>query len=481
MSRDILLAAGAYVLLLIVLGAAGRKAMSKKDLSDFYLAGRSLGLVVLLLTLFATQYSGNSLSGFPGQTYRRGLAYFMSVTFMVAIVSGYTLFAPRLVALARRERFVTPSDYLSYRFGNSALSQLASVIFCLTLINFLLAQLMALGHAFAGVTDGAIPYPWAVAVGALVILAYEALGGMRAVAWTDVAQGVILAVGLSLIVLLLFVELGLPPTLIARVAEVAPEKVANPTLETCLVWTSNLILLGLGAPMYPQAIQRLYAARSTRTLRKALVGMSFIPLFAITTVVLIGIAGIVLFPDLSATESDQVTFRVLAHLVEVQPLAYLPVLIVMMAVLAAIMSTADSSLLSLGSILAKDLVGPRIRSIAGDSQRLTRLGTALGALVLAILVVIAIEPIATLWGLLVIKFEILIQLSPAFLLGVRHRRDDPRGVSARDILPGVAIGLAVALGLYAAGYRSLAGLHAGIWGVACNYGFVLASWRLRRS
>ena len=157
-------AAVVYVLMLLGLGVFGRRAMRDPSLQEFYLAGRSIGLVVLLLTLFATQYSGNSLSGFPGKTYRSGLSYIMSVGFMVAIVSGYLLFAPRLVALARRKKFLTPTDYLRDRFGSPLLCYTSALIFAVTLCNFLLAQLMAMGHSLAGLTDGRIPY-WAGVAG----------------------------------------------------------------------------------------------------------------------------------------------------------------------------------------------------------------------------------------------------------------------------------------------------------------------------
>lgn len=183
-SNGILVATGIYVLMLIVIGLVSRRARRESSLSDFYLAGRSIGLVVLLLTLFATQYSGNSLSGFPGQTYREGLAYYMSVTFMVAIVSGYLLFAPRLFKLSRVHSFVTPGDFLRYRYRSPIIHRLSTVIFVLVLMNFLLAQLIAMGHAFAGLTDGRIPYGVGVVGGAIVILVYELMGGMRAVAWS---------------------------------------------------------------------------------------------------------------------------------------------------------------------------------------------------------------------------------------------------------------------------------------------------------
>ncbi len=476
LTLGIFIAGGAYVGLLVVIGFLSRRARRETSLADFYLAGRTLGPFVLLLTLFATQYSGNSLSGFPGQTYREGVAYYMSVTFMVGIVSGYLLFAPRLYRVARSGGFVTPSDFVAARFRNPLLSYLSALIFAVALLNYLLAQLMAMGHATAGLTEGRIPYWLGVIGGAAIILLYELLGGMRAVAWTDALQGAVLVVGLLLAVGLLISEIGSPAAVLRQVAAVAPAKIQSPSLQLCLLWLSNFLLLFLGAPLYPQAIQRIYAARSLTDLRHALATMALLPHIAITTVVFIGVAGIALFPAESGVTADQITFKVLAFLVEQQPLAYVPVVVIMIAVVAAIMSTADSCLLSLSSILTKDFIG---RSRGIDEARLARIAPWTSIGIMLMVTAFAVRPLSTLWGLLVIKFEILIQLSPAFVLGTLHDSADPHGYDGRDVLAGLAVGLAIALGLYASGHRQVHGLHAGVLGVIANYLTCLASRRIR--
>ncbi len=475
----IFVAGGAYIGLLVLIGFLSRRARRDSSLADFYLAGRRLGPYVLLFTLFATQYSGNSLSGFPGQTYREGVAYYMSVTFMVGIVTGYLLFAPRLFRAARSGSFVTPSDFLASRFRNPVLNYLSATIFTVALLNYLLAQVMAMGHATAGLTEGRIPYWLGVIGGAAIILLYELLGGMRAVAWTDALQGAVLVAGLLLAVALLLSEVGSPATVLRQVAAVAPAKMASPSLALCLLWLSNFLLLFLGAPLYPQAIQRIYAARSLDDLRRALATMALLPHVAITTVIFIGVVGIALFPMADGFNADQITFKVLAYLVEHQPLAYVPVVVVMMAVVAAIMSTADSCLLSLSSILTKDFFG-RIRGFGpADEARLARIAPVSSIAIMVAVTALAIRPLSTLWGLLVIKFEILIQLSPAFVLGTLHERSDATGYRGRDVLAGLGVGLAIALGLYAAGHPQLYGLHAGVVGVGANYLTCWASRRLR--
>ncbi len=479
LTYGIFVAGGVYIAMLVVIGFLSRRARRESTLADFYLAGRTLGPFVLLLTLFATQYSGNSLSGFPGQTYREGIAYYMSVTFMVGIVTGYLLFAPRLYRAARAGGLVTPSDYLAVRFRSPVLNYLSATIFTVALLNYLLAQLMAMGHATAGLTEGRIPYWLGVIGGAAIILLYELLGGMRAVAWTDALQGAVLVGGLLLAVGLLILEIGSPAAVLRQVAAVAPQKIQSPSLPLCLLWLSNFLLLFLGAPLYPQAIQRIYAARSLHDLRKAMATMALLPHVAITTVVFIGVAGIALFPVADGFNADQITFKVLAYLVDHQPLAYVPVIVIMIAVVAAIMSTADSCLLSLSSILTKDFIG-RARGLDGaDELWLARIAPLSSISIMLLVTAVAVRPLSSLWGLLVIKFEILIQLSPAFVFGTLHDPDDPGGYRSRDVLAGLIVGLTIALALYGTGQRQLYGVHAGVVGVAANYATCWLSHRLR--
>ncbi len=88
-----------YLLSLIAIGLFGFYARRENSLRDFYLAGPGIGFVVLLLTLYATQYSGNTLFGFSGATYRRGYSWALSIHFMTAIVVFYLLLAPKLTSV----------------------------------------------------------------------------------------------------------------------------------------------------------------------------------------------------------------------------------------------------------------------------------------------------------------------------------------------------------------------------------------------
>ena len=120
---------GFYLLGMIGLAMAARRAPGQRSLSGFYLADRNLGTLVLLLTFYATQYSGNTLLGFPGEAYRVGFLWVMSVGFMTAIIVVYLLFAPQLYRASRARDFVTPGDWLDHRFGSPALTLIANLLF----------------------------------------------------------------------------------------------------------------------------------------------------------------------------------------------------------------------------------------------------------------------------------------------------------------------------------------------------------------
>ncbi|NIL98328.1 MAG: hypothetical protein GTO62_14655, partial [Planctomycetales bacterium] len=94
---------------------------------------------------------------------------------------------------SKRFGFITPTDYLAHRFASPAISIIATLVMVVALSNYLLAQLMAMGRALEGLTrlPPETAYFYGVILLALIMVIYETLGGLRAVAWTDVIQGVL--------------------------------------------------------------------------------------------------------------------------------------------------------------------------------------------------------------------------------------------------------------------------------------------------
>ena len=455
-------AVGLYLAAILAVGYAARRQRGEESLAEFYLAGRQLTGPVLLLTLYATQYSGNTLIGYPGEAFRLGFSWVMSVGFMMAIIVVYLLFAPRLHHLARRHHFVTPGDWLTHRFRSPTLTLLANLLLVAAIGNYLLAQLIAMGHITAGLSGGAVPYWVGVVLLTLVVLVYETVGGMRAVALTDTLQGLMLVVGLTG----LLVAASATPTHLAtvteRLATAAPEKVTVPGWDICRNWVSTLVLIGFSGAVYPHAIQRIYAARDSAALQRSFSVMVFLPLVTTGSVFLVGVLAIEQLGGAGPIESDQVLPLLLTEWGESSPILYALSLLVIVAVVSAIMSTADSVLLSLSSILAKDILGTTVLRGAGEA-RLTQAGKTLSWVLIAVLVGIALVPRITLWGLTELKMEILAQVAPLFVLGVTWDR-----LTTRAALTGMLTGTTVYAGLLMGGYNELWNVHAGVVALIVN-------------
>lgn len=500
-----------YLLSLLALGWWGRQARQSDTLKDFYLGGSGVGFAVLLLTLYATQWSGNTLFGYTGMAYRDGFSWLVSLHFMTGLVVCYLLFAPWLHRLAKQHGFITPADFLMHRFDSRPLCLLAVVVMVIGVSNYLLAQLIAMGTAVEvmltfDIAAGSIPDDPAtgrLAYGAfvggvillvLIMLIYENLGGFRAVAWTDAIQGIILIIGFLLMLGLVIHKYGTPAQattkLIQKAQQAESSALTNPTDEAeearthatrkidppastagKLNWLSWILIVGLGGAMYPQAIQRIYAARNSRVLRRSLAVMVFLPLTATITALFVGV--IASTQDLTLKNSEHLLPAV-CRVVMDTPAGYWLVVVLTAAILAALMSTADSVLLIISAMVTKDIYARHINPTATEPQ-LTRLGKWISATVVLLMAAAAIafydhrDPRENiLIVLLKLKFEMLVQLAPAFILGIHCNN-----LRSGPILAGMATGLAVALGLFlqrkfSASPIDLHGMHEGLIGLAAN-------------
>ena len=453
---------GAYLLMMIGVGVLAKTKRQSDSLSDFYLAGRSLGPLVMLLTLYATQYSGNTVVGYPAEASRLGYAWIMSISFMMAIVVGYLLYAPKLQRVGRREGFVTPGDWVDYRFNSKTLSLLTNLLLVISIGNYLLAQLMAMGHVVAGISGNLVPYWVGVLILLIVIIVYETLGGLRAVAWTDIIQGSMLFIGLTGLIYAVAPGPSHWQALTEWLNQHAPDKTAIPSAEVTTRWVSTVILIGFSGSIYPQAIQRIYAARSTRALKQSLSFMIFMPLLTMPVVVLAGLVGFRRFTTLDGVAADQLMPMLLHEWAQSSTWTYIMAVLVVTGTLAAIMSTADSVLLSLSSILSKDFLGKTWLAGAPE-ERITSIGKKISWIVLTIIALVAFSPRVTLWGLTELKMEILIQASPVFMLGAMWSK-----LHSRATLVGMITGTLIASALAAAGLSNVAGIHRGVIGWAIN-------------
>ena len=438
-SRIIIISIIIYMAMLVLIGVFAKLRRKTNTSGDFYLANRGFGAFVLILTLFATQYSGNSLLGVTGQVVRQGMGMILSVSLLGIIVVVYLTFAPQLFNISRKEQFITPGDYLDFRFKSPQLSLVINAIIIFVALSFLLAQLIAMGRIASGLTGGEIPYWAGVVFLAVIVLIYEALGGLLAVAWTDVVQGLMLLIGLTG---LLFIAIPSVDTLQQAtnwIITESPEKAQTPNQIFIIYWISSLFILGFGGAIYPQAIQRIYAAKSTKVLKKAFSYMIFMPLFTILILFLLGVMSIPHFSEIKGAAADEVLPQMMIKWAMSSTIAYYLMILVIVGILAALMSTADSVLLSLSSILALDIVGKVLYKNKTDEQ-LTSLGKKISVGLMALLVLFALIPDLTIYKIVEYKMVLSAQTAPAFVLGIRFKN-----LKAHRVFWGVIVGVTLTL------------------------------------
>ncbi len=469
---------GIYLASLILVGLAGRFARKEDTMADFFLSGRNMGLFVLFLTLYATQYSGNTMIGFAGKSYRQGYHFLVSVTFMIAVIGAILIYAPKLFKLSRKFNYITVGDFIQHRFNSRILTIIITIISIIALGNYILSNLKAIGYIVVTATGGKVTFTQGIIVLSIIMIVYETLGGMRSVAWTDVIQGIMLLVGCVFIFGLIEYHYGGLTTAAKTLIKDHPKIWSPPTWEQKRFWFSSIIMFFFGISIYPHAIQRIYAARDERTLKRSLQIMVFMPIVTTFFMILVGIVGLTRFPGLDKQGSEKIAMLLLTDIAKHIPGVKIFLVIFLSATVAAIMSTVDSALLAISSLFTQDLYR-RIRPNVSQ-HHLTTTGKIFSWALMGTMAYLATILPQTIWKLIEIKLEILCQAAPAIFLGVHIK-----SLRSSPVLYGLAAGLSVTLFLMWAGDMGLNipakpwGIHAGVLGLALNFG-VIGAFSLRK-
>lgn len=183
-------------------------AISSRTASDYFLAGRGISLWVFVLAATATSFSGWTFMGHPGLIYKDGFQYAFASFYAITIPFTGLLFLKRQWILGKRFGFVTPGEMFAYYFRSDIIRILVVIVALVFSIPYLGLQLRASGFLFNIVTDGLIPLEWGMWILSAVVFIYVASGGLRAVAYVDTLQCILLAVGIVAIGLIALYSIG---------------------------------------------------------------------------------------------------------------------------------------------------------------------------------------------------------------------------------------------------------------------------------
>ena len=167
-----------------------------KTASDYFIAGRQISMWVFVLAATATSFSGWTFMGHPGLVYRDGFQYAYASFYTITIPFTGVLFLKRQWMLGKRFGYVTPGEMLSDYFQGDGIRILTVCVALLFSIPYLGVQLGASGFLFNVLTDGMVNKDVGMWVLSAVVMIYVGTGGLRAVAYVDTLQCVLLALGI---------------------------------------------------------------------------------------------------------------------------------------------------------------------------------------------------------------------------------------------------------------------------------------------
>jgi solute:Na+ symporter, SSS family len=348
----------AYLVAQILLGVWYSRRIRTED--DYLLAGRSLGPWLCTFSVFATWFAAETCVTSAGEVYRRGVVGSTTDPFaygLAVVLMGF-LFAARL----RKMGLTTTADLYRRRYG-VAVERLSVLLLVPTSVFWAAAQVRAFGQILGALTG--MNVETGVALAAAAVIFYTLVGGILADSVTDLLQGLILIVGLAALTIAVIAHGDL-----AVLASIPRERFAlfpadRPLLETLELWAAPV----LGSFTAQELISRALAARSVRVAKWSTVGGGLLFVAIGLMPVLLGLIGSQLMPGLK--EPEQVLM--------LQAGQYLPLVLYAVfagALIAAVLSSVDSSLLSSGALIAHNVVLPlRDRSSGREVGAAERLWT----------------------------------------------------------------------------------------------------------
>ena len=326
---------------------------------EYFLGGRSMGGWVAALSAGASDMSAWVLMGLPGSIYLYGIGkVWIAVGLLIGTVCAWIFVAPRLRRYSiRANDSITIPQFLTNRFlsKNKGLQIISAIVFVVVYCVYSASSISACGTLFNTVTG--MSAKTAMIIATAIILVYVFLGGFNAVCWTDFFQGLLMLAALLIapIFALALVKNG------GAVAGAAPGVEGD--WDAFTSWSDIVSGLGWGLGYFgmPHILVRYLSIKSEHEMRKSqIIGCSWI----LVILAMSAVVGLIGRQFLGEIDNENLVF---VHMVRRLFPAFISG-VLLSAILAAAMSTADSQLLASSSAFASDIYKPVIRKDATDHE-----------------------------------------------------------------------------------------------------------------
>ena len=358
-----------YIAVTLAIGFWASKRIKTTD--DFTLAGKSLPMVLVGVTIFATWFGPEFIMGVPGLFVEEGIQGIIIDQFgTLACLLLVAIFYARQLY---RMNIVTISDFFKLRY-NKSLELASSLIYVYTYFFWIAAQFVALAYLFNSILGISIQN--GILLGATIVVLYTYIGGMWAVSLTDMLQSVLIVIGLLIVLMSIIDESGgLAPILTGNPEnfyDFFPERGLYNWLDHLALWMT----FGIGAIPAQEIYQRVFSAKSEKAGKNGVI-LSAILLFVIGAIPLvIGLGAAKLHPELLTDGLGQNIIPAM-----VSQYTSLPVQMLFFgALISAILSTSSGAMLSPATIIGENLIKPYIPNI---SDKKLLLSTRISVIIVA--------------------------------------------------------------------------------------------------
>jgi len=383
-----------YFIILILLGIYAHR-RTKKNAQDYFLANRTFGPILLLFTFAATNFSAFTFLGFAGKSYESGFGQYGIMAFGTGFMAiMFYIIGRKVWKLGKMRGYITPPELIGDIFNSKLLKIIFLLVMVIFTIPYLATQAIGAGLIIENVSNSLITWQIGAILTMLIIMVYVLFGGMRGSGWTDVIQGILMISAMLLAVIFVSNSLGGFENANLMAFKARPDLFIRPgggNYFTPFIWFSFMLLWLFADPMFPQIFSRFYTAKNEKSLKYSIIFYPIIVSFLFLFPVLIGVwaHGVGIIPN----QNDMI--------LPIMVYTYAPSYIysfVMIGALAALMSTADSQLLSLSTMLSHDL---KIKKIKISEINLARMLIIILSLFSIIFVITNYDPNVGIMGTLV--------------------------------------------------------------------------------
>ncbi|HUT31841.1 MAG TPA: sodium:solute symporter family protein [Planctomycetota bacterium] len=409
-----------------------------RSADDYFVAGSSLGYLVLIFSLLASFVSAFAMFGISGMAYRLGFgALFVLTVNLIPLGFLWYFLHRKTLLIGRARKWMSMGAPFGDRYGTT-MRAIIPIVVLVASIPYLVAQVQGIGIMIETMSGHRVPYEVGLFFAPAFVALYLILGGMRGAAWVNTVQGIFFTV---MVFVLFFAVMnengGFGPTM-DLVQQKHPE-LFKLAAQGGKAWSYPMIFglasaMCLGCVCFPQPYMHAYSSRSAKGFKVMILVFGAICVVVISMTTMVGISGRLLAPGLKGLEADRV-FGLAAG----KTLPNWAAALAVAGAFTAAMTTVISVVFGNASNLANDLY--KLVRPQADTKELVRLGRFCIAGIVAVCVLIAWIPNIPVADLAIIAFGIMaVTIFP--LWGAYYWRRATRFGAIASTLTGVAMNLA---------------------------------------